>query len=43
MYGDDLGSLSKEELKDRLKLCEEVCNFIDVNRGTSYNMITALD
>ena len=25
MYGDDLGSLSKEELKDRLKLCEEVC------------------
>ena len=27
MYGDDLGSLSKEELKDRLKLCEEVCNY----------------
>ena len=24
MYGDDLTSLSKEELKDRLKLCEEV-------------------
>ena len=27
MYGDDLGSLSKEELKDRLKLCEEVCKY----------------
>ena len=27
MYGDDLGSLSKEELKDRLKLCEEVINY----------------
>lgn len=24
MYGDDLGLLSKEELKERLKLCEEV-------------------
>ena len=28
MYGDDLGSLSKEELKDRLKLCEEVINWL---------------
>ena len=24
MYGDDLAALSKEELKERLKLCEEV-------------------
>ena len=28
MYGDDLVSLSKEELKDRLKLCEEVINWL---------------
>ena len=27
MYGDDLGSLSKEQLKDRLKLCEEVSKY----------------
>ena len=25
MFNDDLFSLSKEELKERLKLCEEVC------------------
>jgi hypothetical protein len=37
MYGDDLGSLSKEELKDRLKLCEEVLlvhNIIHPGRNT---------
>ena len=27
---DDLSNLSKEELKERLKLCEEVCSFTNI-------------